>query len=275
MKQPNPLVPQGTFESQARGKSHVRIAVFTILAIHVVVLGALLIQGCKRDKEDTSAATSTDTNTSAIPPYGDTNAIVSTPPTPNTNPAAPANGTTGFAPNGAAPITPTTPTPPIVPTTPTTPATGLDEGGPATEHVIVKGDTFDSIARKYGVTVKAIQAANPNLSPTRLKLGDKVKVPAKTASTAGASSSGAIAANGSSDTYTVKAGDTLGKVAKAHGTTVKELQKLNNLSTTQIRVNQKLKVPQRAASAPATLSPTPATPLPSTPAPGGTPAPAQ
>ena len=49
MNEPSPLVPQGSFESQAKRKSHVRIAVFSILAIHVVVLGGLLILGCKRD----------------------------------------------------------------------------------------------------------------------------------------------------------------------------------------------------------------------------------
>jgi LysM repeat protein len=278
MKQPNPLVPQGTFESQARGKSHVRIAVFTILAIHVVVLGALLIQGCKRDKDEGADAAST-TDTNAIPPFGDTNAIVSSPLTTNTNPPVPP--ATGFtaAPTGAAPAAPTipsvTPTTPFVPTvTPSAPAgvgSSMVDGAPTTEHVIVKGDTFDSIARKYGVTVKAIQAANPNLSPTRLKLGDKVKVPAKTSN--GTAASVSPAAVGSSDTYVVKAGDTLGKIAKAHGVTVKELQKLNNLSTTQIRVSQKLKVPQRAAASAAT--PNPATPGGAAPAPSGTPAPAQ
>src|SRR5688572_14443012 len=44
---PNPLVPQGSMPDK-RGKSHVRIAVFTILAVHAVLLGALLLQGCKR-----------------------------------------------------------------------------------------------------------------------------------------------------------------------------------------------------------------------------------
>src|SRR5882672_999041 len=48
MNTPSPLVPQGTFP-EARGRSHVRIAVFTILGIHVVVLSALMIAGCKKD----------------------------------------------------------------------------------------------------------------------------------------------------------------------------------------------------------------------------------
>lgn len=44
-------------------------------------------------------------------------------------------------------------------------------------------------------------------------------------------------------TYTVKAGDTLWSIAKANGTTVANLKKLNALTSTLIKVGQKLKVP--------------------------------
>ena len=46
MNTPNPLIPQGIL-SQTRGKTNMRIVVFTILALHVVLLGGLLMQGCK------------------------------------------------------------------------------------------------------------------------------------------------------------------------------------------------------------------------------------
>jgi LysM repeat protein len=125
------------------------------------------------------------------------------------------------------------------------------------EHTIVRGDNFSTLATKYGVSVKAIQDANPNLQPTRLKIGDKGQ------------DSGENSVNGcqwhrrqhttaaASDTYTVKSGDTLSKVAKDHGTSVKELQRLNNLTTTQIRVGQKLKLPQRAAAPAGGVAPAP------------------
>ena len=90
MKGPSPLVPQGSFESQGGRKPHVRIAVYTILAVHVVVLGGLLILGCKR--EDKEVAPEVPTNDpSAILPF--TNApeafvAVTNPPAEvNTNPA--------------------------------------------------------------------------------------------------------------------------------------------------------------------------------------------
>jgi hypothetical protein len=83
MKQPNPLVPQGSFESQGRRKSHVRLAVFTILAIHLVVLGALLIQGCKREEKDTTALNPpTNDMSTAVQPF--TNAITDVVTTPTT-----------------------------------------------------------------------------------------------------------------------------------------------------------------------------------------------
>ena len=51
------------------------------------------------------------------------------------------------------------------------------------------------------------------------------------------------------EVYTVKSGDMLLRIAKAHGTTVKKIMALNDLKTTSIRAGQKLKLPAaRAAS---------------------------
>ena len=45
-------------------------------------------------------------------------------------------------------------------------------------------------------------------------------------------------------TYTVKSGDTLGKIAKQHHVSVADIKKWNNLKNDLIRVNQKLKIYQ-------------------------------
>src|SRR5262245_21901733 len=66
MNTPNPLIPQGTFLEQ-KGRSHIRIAVFTILAVHVVLLGSLLLAGCKRTT-DQSNSDQTNDAVSAYPP---------------------------------------------------------------------------------------------------------------------------------------------------------------------------------------------------------------
>jgi LysM repeat protein len=248
------LVPQGSFEAQARGKSRVKFAFYTIVVIHVLAIAGFLIIGCKREDKD-SAVSATPTNDLATPAFG-TDAGLAAPTATNTNPplaaateAAPTN--IGIAPTALAPTTPS-------PATPTTPAM-VDStlASTATEHTIVKGDTFATLATKYHVPVKDIQAANPNLNPTKLKIGDKVKIPAKSATTATGAATTALA-NGDSNTYKVKSGDTLSKIASTHKTTVKELQRLNNLTTTQIRVGQVLKLPPSAAAPSSSPQPAPA-----------------
>lgn len=49
----------------------------------------------------------------------------------------------------------------------------------------------------------------------------------------------------SSTTYTVKSGDTLSVIAQAYGTSVTAIKKANNLSSSVIRVGQKLKIPAK------------------------------
>src|SRR5437868_13552558 len=83
MNTPNPLIPQGTLP-ESRGKSHVRIAVFTILTIHVLLLGALLMAGgCKKTSDQTAGGTNTpppDATAGVTPPFpGDTNTPVGAP----------------------------------------------------------------------------------------------------------------------------------------------------------------------------------------------------
>ena len=45
------------------------------------------------------------------------------------------------------------------------------------------------------------------------------------------------------EVYTVKPGDTLGKIAKLHHTSSLKIQALNHLKTSLIRIGQKLKLP--------------------------------
>ncbi len=72
------------------------------------------------------------------------------------------------------------------------------------------------------------------------------------------------------DIYVVTSGDTLTKIAKLHGTTIKAIESENNLTTTKIKVGQKLKIPVKAeapAPEPAPAAAPLVTPLPSSPAP--------
>jgi len=260
MKEPSPLVPQGSFEAMARGKSHVRIAFYTIVAVHLLVIGGLLILGCKRDdkeKEVTGDLPAATNDLAAVPPFGSDPAVV-TPPAPGTTDTnltpPPTIESTPPSPLSNTGLTTVPPPPPVVPLPP--PVTENVE--PMTkEHVIVKNDTFGSLAAKYGVSVRAIQSANPGVDPTRLKIGQKIKIPAKSPTEA-RNGTTATTSGASTDVYVVKSGDNLGRIATLNGTTVKELQRLNNLSTTQIRVGQKLKLPPRSAPTPGGAAPTPA-----------------
>lgn len=253
MKEPSPLVPQGSFEAMARGKSHVRIAFYTIVAVHLLVIGGLLILGCKRDDKSGELAGDPGPSTNeltATPPFGSDPAVVApvpeatdpnlTPPPPIIPPTVPpVNTETGLT------TIPPVP-PPITPDTPPQPPETAPVEATTREHTIVKGDTFALLASRYGVSVRAIQSANPGVDPTRLKIGQKIKVPASSP----ASGNGATAAapnGGAANVYVVKSGDNLGRIASRNGTTVRELQRLNNLATTQIRVGQKLKLPARPA----------------------------
>jgi LysM repeat protein len=68
--------------------------------------------------------------------------------------------------------------PPTVTTTPTASETPtVDPASGETIHTVKSGDTLSGLATKYKTTIKAIQTAN-GLADTRIKVGDKLKIPA-------------------------------------------------------------------------------------------------
>lgn len=154
-------------------------------------------------------------------------------------------------------------------TTPSFP--GATPGGGV--YVIAQGDLLSTIARKNGVTLKALEEANPGVDAKKLQIGHKLQIPAGTAGAdvAKAGPDAATTASGDATTYVVKSGDVLAKIAKAHNTSVKTIEALNDMKTSAIKVGQKLKVPVMkmvsADTAPAfTATPPPAGPVSSTPA---------
>ena len=45
-------------------------------------------------------------------------------------------------------------------------------------YVVAKGDTMSKIAKKYGVTVDEIMAANPQIkNPNKIQIGDEIVIP--------------------------------------------------------------------------------------------------
>jgi LysM repeat protein len=253
MKNLNPFVPQGSVLEQNKRRSRMKLAVFCVLAVSVAGLSAMLIQGCKREQVPEPQPIETN-----LPPVETNLPPVAT----NLPPVVPPVATNP---------------PPVAPVVPE--ATG-------SEYTIVKGDTLAKIAKNNHVSLKALEAANPNVQPTKLKIGQKLTIPAGgVAAPAAAATSAGTEMTGSStgggETYAVKSGDTLSKIAKAHGMTLKTLEAANpKADPNHIKVGMKLNIPAKAeaaapASAPAPVAvPAPAAPAvaPATsPAPAGTP----
>ena len=53
-------------------------------------------------------------------------------------------------------------------------AKGAAPAGPG-EHVVAKGETLGSIAKKAGISLKAIQDLNPGVDSNKLRIGQKLK----------------------------------------------------------------------------------------------------
>lgn len=243
MNTQNPFDPQTkNHDPITQSRARLRLAIFAAFGVSLLVLVPLLVQGCKRQEE---------TPETDLPPFGleDTNlppdladSNLELPPMMSTNVAT---------------LPPMEPSPTLA--APAAPA--------MQEYIVVKGDSFYTIGKKFGVTVKMMQDANPGVDSTRLQIGQKLNVPPTAAAPAAAAPSSA-----DEGTYTVKSGDTLLRIAKQFGTTYKAIMAANGLTSERIRVGQKLKIPVKET----TTSVPVATPPPMLPPPTSTlPAPTQ
>ena len=137
---------------QNKRRSRMKLAVFCVLAVSVAGLSAILIKGCKREQ----------TGENQSPPELTQQPAVRTPIRRRLDDQSAAVSTNPAAARRAAPP----PVPPVVPE-----ATG-------TEYTVVKGDTLAKIAKANGVTLKALEDANPGVVPTKLKINQKLTIPA-------------------------------------------------------------------------------------------------
>jgi LysM repeat protein len=254
----SPFVPQGT--TPPRGKSSLHFKVLLILTIHVVVIGGMLLQGCKDiPKEQATDSNSTNSPDMASGAATNTNSAIMPP----VSIATLSNNQAALGQPAGQQLAPSQPAPLIQqPLTVTTAAPAPSSA----EYVIAAGDTLGAIAKRQHISLQALMDANPGIDARELHIGQRVVIPG---ATSGAASGGDIAAADSS-VYVVKAGDTLGKIARLHGTSYKKLMALNDLKTTAIRVGQKLKVP---APKPAGAEAIPASAATAQPQPAAIPAP--
>lgn len=225
----SPLIPQGSnLEQQSKARSSLKVKIFCAIGVNVAILLVLLMQGCKREQPPVENTTA-DAN---APINNDTNAYTAY----DSSNQPPADATYSGTSNVPTVTPEAIPQPPQVPVTPPPAAT--------TEHKIEKGDSYYTIGKKFGVSMAALKAANPNVDPNKLKIGKTIVIPPPTASVPQSGATVVDAGSGAT-VYKVKSGDTLGKIATQFGTTVKAIQGANNLSDTKIKVGQELKIPAK------------------------------
>ena len=207
--------------------------VLIVVALHVLVIGGIFVfEGCSRAKapEVASAGSADETATNAVATTADQN-------TQSLTPALP-------APSSLAPIAP------VVAPAPA-----------ARTYVVKKGETLMKIAKAEHVKVIELASANKLTKTAALKVGQKLTIPAKAEApvTAVASATPAIGSATapvtsaiSGNSYTVKSGDSLWKIAKANNVSVASLKQANSLTSDSLKVNQKLVIPAAAATTPVT-----------------------
>lgn len=119
-------------------------------------------------------------------------------------------------------------------------------------HVVKKGESLGSIARKYHVTVAKLKKWN-HLKRETIHVGQRLTIyrsggPVVSQSTstnsskASTSKSSGSKSSGTVKTHTVKKGETLSSISRKYGCTVNQLKKWNGLKSNTVKVGQKLKI---------------------------------
>lgn len=113
---------------------------------------------------------------------------------------------------------------------------GLSGIAHADVHTVKTGDTVSALASSAGLTTDQVVKTNHLQNPDMIHVGDTLNL---LTSDDQAANDAKADQNGS---YTVKAGDTLSKIAQANGTTVDNIMSLNGLSSDVIYVGQVLQL---------------------------------
>ncbi len=121
------------------------------------------------------------------------------------------------------------------------------------------GDTLGALARAHSVTVSAIRSAN-NLAGDLIRIGQRLWIPTGDTPPPNPGPTATPAPNtpepsnpdaGEGFWYTVRWGDTLGRIAQLNGSTVAAIKSANSLASDLIRIGQRLWIPAAGSSTPA------------------------
>ncbi|MDO8540947.1 MAG: LysM peptidoglycan-binding domain-containing protein [Opitutaceae bacterium] len=224
------------------------LKIFGIVAgIHVFALILIFANpGCSSTTKTTPAPS--DTITQSQPPAS-TTVTLPNPPSPAAsatsepitfNPDAPAVASNS---SGGVRFTPTRPGSPAATTLIVEPVVDVT---PATTYTVVSGDNLWNLAKRHHVSVTELAATNNISASTVLRPGQKLIIPGKPASptaaaTANPAASGGETArtvavkpsSGAALTHVVKAGETLGIIARRYGVKQGDIAVANNISDPQ------------------------------------------
>src|SRR5690606_34041550 len=105
------------------------------------------------------------------------------------------------------------------------PAAGAAE---SRSHRVERGDTWPEIARRYGISQRQLGAANPDVDPERVRVGETLDIPA---------------AGGGDRVHLVGPGDTLWGIARRYNVPAELIREVNGLTDERLRLNQSLVIP--------------------------------
>ncbi len=253
-------------EGKIKGK-HMKksVAITAVLALHIGVISMLLVQaGCSSEPEAPAAkAQTTVEEVTTIAPAEQKEAEVSVreaelapegSPALRVAPTRPA-WNMGKTEDAGEVLVKEGPAVPSEGKAPEKPSVEKSEPkpAPATENIYVvrKGDNLSTIAKKHRVRLSELMEINSLNRSSVIKVGQEIKIPASGEVSSMPEQKPAEHENAQvsseAETYVVKSGDSLSRIAKRHSTTVRQLMSINNLKNHNIKIGQKLIVPKASA----------------------------
>lgn len=122
-------------------------------------------------------------------------------------------------------------------------ATAQKTSGTTADYVVRRGDSLYTIARRHNLTVDQLKRAN-GLTSTRLKVGQHLAL-------SGTAPSAPVVAKATqrsvADTHVVKKGETLATIARRHGMAIDDLKRINDLTSSRLKIGQRLALASREA----------------------------
>ncbi len=129
----------------------------------------------------------------------------------------------------------------------------INEARSAEIYTVKSGDTLYAISRRFSVGVNKLAKANGLSNQTRVKIGQKLKVPSskkkKMATLSPVTNTPSSTATHSKKTHTVKKGETLYSLARTYGLKPMQIARHNGLSDEALlKIGQKLTLPLKNGS---------------------------